>query len=238
MQGGIIPLTTSPCEHPYKGRYPSHPRSCRYGYKSSAPPASAQCVLQCMCACNTCMLQCKCAHTACSEHQQCAAVLCCHPVICALAAWVTRHRKAGTQAMRAKVRLPTRLARLAGHVQLWPTRCKRARNVSTLLCAEHIAHKLTGKAGRRKGGGGADPRAGVGGHRPGGGLAHRRGLVRCEWRLCCVNADVAVRNVLLSAGLGMGSCVHGAERAREGSWRAARGRVGCVLAPRTVGVPE
>ena len=69
--------------------------------------------------------------------------------------------------------------------------------MSTLLCAEHIAHKLTGKAGRREGGGGADPRAGVGGHRPGGGLAHRRGLVRCEWRLCCVNADVAVRNVLL-----------------------------------------
>ena len=97
------------------------------------------------------------------------------------------------------------------------------------MCAEHIAHKLSGKAGRREGGGGADPRAGVGGHRPGGGLAHRRGIVRYEWRLCCVNADVAVRNVLLSAGLGMGSCVHGAERAREGSWRAARGRVGCVL---------
>ena len=75
----------------------------------------------------------------------------------------------------------------------------------------------------------ADSQAGVGGQRPGGGLAHRRGHVRCEWRLCCVNADVAVRNVLLSAGLGMGSCVHGAERAREGSWRAARGRVGCVL---------
>jgi hypothetical protein len=30
---GTIPLTTSPCEHPFKGRYPSHPRSCRYAYK-------------------------------------------------------------------------------------------------------------------------------------------------------------------------------------------------------------
>ena len=75
---GHIPLTTSPCEHPIKGRYPSHPRSCRYGYKSTAPHASAQCVLQCKCACNACVPA---MHVCCSTiiaQSICTALLCCH----------------------------------------------------------------------------------------------------------------------------------------------------------------
>ena len=52
------------------------------------------------------------------------------------------------------------------------------------LSAEQKAYRLAGKAGRREGGGEADPRVGEGGYGPGAGLARRGGLVRCRGRTC------------------------------------------------------
>ena len=55
---GHNPLTTSPCEHPFKGRYPSHPRSCGSEYKSTAAaPLPTWCAALHVC-CIACVLHC------------------------------------------------------------------------------------------------------------------------------------------------------------------------------------
>ena len=83
---------------------------------TSAPRVCCNaCVLQCMCAA---MQECCCSLL--STGQQHGIAEHCSPVTCTLAACVSRHECRHPLAMRASMRLPTRRAWLAGHVQLWP----------------------------------------------------------------------------------------------------------------------
>ena len=98
-----------------------------------------------------------------------------------------------------------------------------------MLTAGQVAHKLIGKAGRREGGGGADPQSGVGGHGSGGGLARRGGLVRCRGRVCWANAEMGAQCAGCLCKAGAGSFGRGACWAGERLRRAVRGRVGREL---------
>jgi len=147
-------------------------------------------VLQYMCACNTCVLQCRCAHTAC---RACVStgllLLCCQHVGCACVQDV-----AAQESLRPCA-CAWRCARCLVK-RGWPgAHCRGlcAAIVSAawaqMLTAGQIAHKVTGRAGRREGRGGADPRSGEGGHGPGDGLARRRGVMQCQGRVCWANVD-------------------------------------------------
>jgi hypothetical protein len=151
-----------------------------------------------MCACNACVLQCRGAPSACSEHQHCIAALRALPLRCAL--WQPGFlgtRKPAPEALHARGCGCRFIERGRPGMCDCALRAAAALAVWVLeLSAEQKAYRLTGKAGRREGGGGADPRAGEGGHGPGGGLARRRGLVRREGRPCCANVSEGVRHVL------------------------------------------
>ena len=95
-----------------------------------------------------------------------------------------------------------------------------------MLTAGQVAHKLIGKAGRREGGGGADPQSGEGGLGPGDGLARRGGLVRCRGRVCWANAELCAQCVGCSCKAVQGSRGCGACWAGERLRRAVRGLVG------------
>ena len=182
----MIPLTTSPCEHPFKGSAHPSPALAGLGTNPTASHASAQgCAAMHVCLQYMCAAMQMCPHSLQSMCQHWSAV----------ALLPTCVGCASVQDVAAQESLrPCACAWRCARCLVkrgWPGAYCRglcAAIVSAawaqMLTAGQIAHKLIGRSGRREGGGEADPRVGEGGYGPGAGLARRGGLVRCRGRTC------------------------------------------------------